>query len=140
MIRAGSFSRGIVFLAFALVFGAGTLSAQRKEAFTPQRFAQLQNQGALILIDIFADWCPTCAAQQKILARYQTEHADVPLHILQVNFDTQKEYVTQFAAPRQSTFVLYRGKERLWFSVAETRPEVVFAELNKGAAALRAGS
>jgi thioredoxin 1 len=137
MIRVSSSAKLVALVGLALILSSGGLSAQVKEPFTPQRFAELQNDGALILIDIFADWCPTCAEQQKILARYQSEYKAVPLHILEVNFDEQKEYVRQFAAPRQSTFVLYHGTKRLWFSVAETRPEVIFAELNKGAAALR---
>jgi thioredoxin 1 len=118
----------------ALVLSSAAASAQVKEKFTPERFAELQRQGALILIDVYADWCPTCAQQQKILADYQAAHADVPLRILEVDFDRQKEFVTRFSAPRQSTLILYRGTERIWFSVAETRADVVFGELNRAAA------
>lgn len=119
----------------ATSLASGAASAQQKEAFTPERFAQLQQQDALILIDIFADWCPTCAQQQKILADFQAKHPDSPLHILQVDFDRQKEWVTHFRAPRQSTLILYQGKDQVWFSIAETRPEVVLAELTKAGAA-----
>jgi len=38
--------------------------------------------------------------------------------------------VTRFAAPRQSTLILYRGEERLWFSVAETRRDAIFTRLS----------
>jgi thioredoxin 1 len=137
MIRLASVSRVIGMAALALILSGGGLFAQQKEPFTPERFAELQQQDALILIDVYADWCPTCAQQQRILAAFQSEHADVPLHILEVDFDRQKQYVTRFSAPRQSTLILYRGTERVWFSVAETRSEVVFAELNKAAAAAR---
>lgn len=135
MIRRFSITKAISMAVVAIVLTSGSLVAQEKEAFTPERFAELQEQGALILIDVFADWCPTCAQQQKILADFQVEHADVPLHILEVNFDDQKEYVTEFRAPRQSTLILYRGEEQIWFSVAETRPDVIVAELTKGATA-----
>jgi thioredoxin 1 len=124
-------ARAFLLVLATLVASAASLSAQQKESFTPERFAELQRQNALILIDVYADWCPTCAAQQRILAEFQSEHAEVPLHILQVDFDRQKEHVTRFSAPRQSTLVLFRGTERLWFSVAETRKDVVFAELVK---------
>jgi thioredoxin 1 len=127
--------RILMMLGLALALSAGSALAQHKEAFTAERFAALQQEGALILLDVFADWCPTCALQQKILAEYRERHPDVPLHTLTIDFDTQKKYVQQFRAPRQSTLILYRGRERLWFGVAETRPEVIFAELNKAAAA-----
>jgi hypothetical protein len=85
-------------------------------------------------VDIFADWCPTCAIQQRVLDEYRSQHPEVPLYTLTVDFDTQKEYVTLFRAPRQSTLILYRGDEQLWYSVAETRSEVIVQALNEGTA------
>lgn len=108
--------------------------SQEKEAFTEARFDSLQAEGALILLDVFADWCPTCAKQQEILRAYQEENPDVPLHILQINFDDQKEWVTKFKAPRQSTLILYIGEEQVWFNVAATSRDVVFTALNDAAA------
>ena len=105
-------------------------SAQEKEDFTDDRFASLQDAGAVVLIDVFAEWCPTCAQQQEILAAYQEENPDAELHILTVDFDDRKDLVRRFQAPRQSTFILYRGEERIWFSVAETRRDEIFARLD----------
>jgi thiol-disulfide isomerase/thioredoxin len=82
-----------------------------------------------VLVDVWASWCPTCAAQQEVLADFGKEHPDVPLHTLTVDFDTQKEWVKHFGAPRQSTFVLCRGTEKVWFAVAETRREEIFRQL-----------
>lgn len=127
-------ARILAMVALALALGVGTAPAQQKEPFTEARFAALQEQGALILLDVFAPWCSTCALQQKVIAEYRERHPDVPLHILTIDFDKQKQYVKRFKAPRQSTLILYRGKERVWFGVAETRPDVIFAELNKAAA------
>jgi thioredoxin 1 len=120
----------------ALALGPGAAAAQEahsKAPFTPERFAELQEQNALVLLDVFATWCPTCARQQKVLADYREQHPDVPLHTLTIDFDQQKEFVRTYGAPRQSTLILYRGEERIWFSVAETRADVIFAELNKAA-------
>jgi thioredoxin 1 len=63
-----------VFVALAL--GAGTAAAQEHEVFTAERFAALQAEGAIILLDVYADWCPTCAQQQKILADYRERHPE----------------------------------------------------------------
>lgn len=135
MIKTTYVSKLAAMLFLALAIGSGSASAQEKETFTPERFAALQKQGALVLLDVHADWCPTCAKQQKILAEYREQYPGVPLHILQIDFDSQKQHVRQFKAPRQSTLILYRGPERIWFSVAETDPKVIFNELNKAAAA-----
>lgn len=132
-------SRTLRFIPLALIAIALSTSAaaaqdiQTKAPFTPERFAELQEQNALILLDVFASWCPTCAQQQKVLADYREQHPDVAVHTLTIDFDDQKEFVRKYGAPRQSTLILYRGDERIWFSVAETRADVIFAELNKAA-------
>jgi len=134
-MRASAASKLLLTAALGIALSAGSIQAQQKESFTPERFAALQAEGALILLDVFADWCGTCAQQQRILAAYQEEYPDVPLHILEIDFDSQKEHVRRFRVPRQSTLILYRGEEQLWFSVAETNRARIFAALNEAAAA-----
>ncbi len=100
------------------------------EAFTEERFAELQSADEIILIDIFATWCPTCAKQQKVLHAFRESNPGAPLRILQIDFDEQKEWVMHFKAPRQSTLILYKGEQQLWFSVAETKQKKIFEALN----------
>ncbi|MEX2471816.1 MAG: hypothetical protein WEA34_06535 [Gemmatimonadota bacterium] len=57
----------------ALLIAYAPATAQSKEAFTQERFESLQAEGALILIDVFADWCPTCAAQQDVLTAFRAD-------------------------------------------------------------------
>lgn len=111
------------------------VSALEKEPFSEQRFAELQAGGAVVLIDIHATWCPTCARQQEILTEYRAANPDKIFHILAVDFDTEKQWVRHFRAPRQSTLLLYAGDTQFWFSVGETRAEIIAAELNKALAA-----
>ena len=99
------------------------------EPFTEERFEALQAEGALVLVDVWATWCPTCKRQREILADFQDTHPEVDFTILEVDFDDDKRLVRQFRAPRQSTLVLYRGEQQVWFSVAETRENVIFEEL-----------
>lgn len=118
-------------LAFFLV---APLQALEAEKFSQQRFETLQAENALVLVDIFATWCPTCARQHEILADYRAQHPEVDLHILTVDYDDDRATVRRFRAPRQSTLLLFKGEQQHWFSVAETRPEVIFAEINRAAA------
>lgn len=124
----------ILFGFMLVLFLAAPGHALEAEQFSEQRFAALQADNALVLVDIFATWCPTCARQHEILADYQAEHPEVDLHILTVNYDDDRASVRRFRAPRQSTLLLFKGEQQHWFSVAETRPEVIFEEINRAAA------
>lgn len=120
------------FMALALLT-AGQASAGT-EPFSEARFTELQAQDALILVDVHADWCPTCKRQTVALDAYEAAHPDVALNRLVVDFDKQKEWVKHFKAPRQSTLLIYRGKAKKWFSVGEIRSEKIAEALNAAAA------
>jgi len=62
-----------------------------------------------------------------------TEHPDVDLNILVVDFDEDRQYVRALRAPRQSTLLLFRGEDQYWYSVAETREDVIFEAINRAA-------
>ena len=130
--RLGRVGRVLLVVALAMV---SSVAIAATEPFTEARFQALQGEGALIVVDVHADWCPTCAKQQKVLDDYQAAHPNVALHRLLVDFDKQKEWVKHFKAPRQSTLLLYRGTEQQWFSVAETRADEIFKAIDTAAAA-----
>ena len=125
----------VMMLVLGLVLSATPVWALDKEPFEQARFDELRANGELVLVDVFADWCSTCAKQQEILSDYVQKHPDVDLHILEVNYDTNKKVVRQLRAPRQSTLLLYVGEEQYWYSVAETDAEVIFNNLNRAAEA-----
>ncbi|MCL4409178.1 MAG: thioredoxin domain-containing protein [Gammaproteobacteria bacterium] len=102
---------------------------QFKQPFSETEFRQAQADDRLILIDVYATWCPTCKRQQDVLEAYFTEYSESEVVVFEVDYDTQKEWVSYFNAPRQSTLVLLRGEEQLWFSVAQTRQRTIFSEL-----------
>ncbi len=106
------------------------------EAFAAERFAELQAQGALVLVDVAAPWCGTCVIQSDILAAYQAEKPDAPLLILRVDYDTQKDVRAALRAPAQSTLILFRGEQELWRSVGEIDRETIVAALDRGVASL----
>ena len=127
--------RLITTLCLVLALSVPPVWALDKEPFTQARFDELQKNDELVLVDVFADWCSTCAKQQKILSDYVSQHPEVDLHILEVNYDEDKKTVRKLRAPRQSTLLLYSGEEQYWYSVAETDREVIFDTLNRAAEA-----
>jgi len=124
----------ITALALSLAFATSAVALE-KERFTEDRFEALQAAGEVVLVDVWADWCPTCKKQQAVLKQYASENPDKPFHVLVVDFDKDKQWVRHFRAPRQSTLLLYAGEEQFWYSVAEIRPEIIGAEIDKAVAA-----
>lgn len=120
----------LISLALLPILSLSTIAAN-KEAFTQERFETLRAAGKVILVDVYATWCPTCKKQQQALGRFQAENPDAEFHLLVVDFDKDKEWVRHFRAPRQSTLLLYVGDKQHWFSVAETRYDVIAQELTK---------
>ncbi|KKO44669.1 thioredoxin [Arsukibacterium ikkense] len=126
----------VVLLAAALfIFNPANASNEHlekhKHAFTAELYQQAKAENRLVLIDVYAPWCPTCRRQHGVLNDYFAANPNSDIQVLQVDFDSQKDWVTHFKAPRQSTLALYRGYEQLWFSVAQTKQKTIFAELQK---------
>lgn len=130
-------SLGIIAVAAAAFFFLAPANAstehldKHKQPFTEDVFRQAQADNQLVLIDVYATWCPTCRRQHRVLNDYFAKYPDSSIMVLEVDFDEQKDWVTYFKAPRQSTLALYRGDEQLWFSVAQTRERTIVAELQK---------
>ncbi|MFU8784689.1 thioredoxin domain-containing protein [Aliidiomarina sp.] len=126
-----------IVLASFLLLATGNASentelAERKQEFTEAAFKQAQAENKAILIDVWAEWCPTCRRQQDRLNDYFVENPDSEIVVFVVDYDSQKEWVSYFKAPRQSTLILYHGEEQIWFSVAQTNKTPIFAALELG--------
>ncbi|UYN98312.1 MAG: thioredoxin family protein [Devosia sp.] len=120
--------------------GAGLLSVPVSALdfidFTGSELAGLEASGAPYVINFHASWCPTCAAQQRVLDALQAESAAYAgITILRVDWDTygNSELARNLAIPRRSTLVLMRGTSELGRLVAETRKAEIAALLDLGA-------
>ena len=116
-----------------LALATAPLSAQAsaERPFNDQAFKAAQDAGKPVLIEIHADWCPTCKAQLPILNKLSGEPAYAPIERFRVDFDSQKSLVKRFKATTQSTLVLYKGKTEVARSVGETDEGRIRSMLDK---------
>ena len=121
----------VALVAWAGLAASGSGPPLVTEPFSESRFRELQGQNALILVDVTADWCPTCSHQRRVIASYLAERPEVELRVLELDFDRQKDWVVRLKAPQQSTLLLFRGSTQIWFSVAETRADVIFRAIDE---------
>ncbi len=108
----------------ALVIGGMQISAQAStEGWTQYdaaEFMMAQKKGKTIVVDVHADWCPTCRAQAPILEELRTEKQNSNTLFVKVNFDEQKAFLRDNRIPRQSTVLVFKGMDEVARSVAQT--------------------
>jgi thioredoxin 1 len=98
-------------------------------AFTEAAFKAAQKEGKSILIEIHADWCPTCKAQAPIINGLLKTPKFKDLVTLRVDFDGQVDVVRALGAQSQSTLITFKGEKEMGRTVGDTDPASIEALL-----------
>jgi thioredoxin 1 len=104
-----------------LMLGAGlAIAAEGWIDYTPAQFLGLQEAGELVVVDVAADWCPTCKAQYPVLNELRGEERMHSVAFVRVDFDQHKDFLRAHNIARQSTILVFKGTAEVARSVAET--------------------
>ena len=110
----------------AFVVGAGQLTAQANASnwitYDEAEFMMAQKKGKTIVVDVYADWCPTCRAQAPILEELRNEKQTPDVLFVKVNFDDENDFLRDNRIARQSTVLVFKGMDEVARSIAETSP------------------
>lgn len=101
------------------------------EQYSQAKFDALNKAGSPVLVDIYADWCPTCKAQGKILGELLPMDEFKGITVLRVDYDMQKPVVRAFGVRRQSTLIVFKGGKEAGRVIAETDRERIAELLRK---------
>lgn len=112
----------IAALAFVVSL-ASPAAAANWVAYTPAAFADAQAAGKTILVDVHADWCPTCRAQDPTLDELRADARLQNMVFMRINYDVDRDFLRSYRIPQQSTIVIFDGKTEINRSVAETNRE-----------------
>lgn len=121
--RRGTIIWGVALLAATIAVPA--FAAPAALSFTPAAFEAAQKSGRSILVEIHADWCPTCKAQAPIISQLRDDPRYKDLLVFRVDFDAQKDVVRQLGARSQSTLITFKGQTETGRSVGDTRKESI---------------
>lgn len=120
---------GILVMAIvALVFVEPAQSVEYR-SFTSEAFAQAQAAGQPILVEVHADWCPTCRAQAPAVRRAAAASEFEDLIVFTLDFDRQTSERRALGVRAQSTLIAFNGRAETARSVGETDPGRISALL-----------
>lgn len=109
--------------AAALLAGQAHAAVGFKD-YTPGMIETLLRQGKTVFVDYAADWCGTCARQERVIGELMQEN---PAYLKNVEFvrvdwdDFRKaEVTTSRQIPRRSTLLVLKGNKELGRIVAGT--------------------
>jgi thiol-disulfide isomerase/thioredoxin len=79
------------------------------QPFTTAALKAAQVAGKPVLVDVHADWCPTCRRQAPTISELSHDPAFAKLVILKLDFDSQVPAREALGVSKQSTLVVYKG-------------------------------
>jgi len=116
-----SFSKALLSSAVgAMVVLATPAIAAQQKTFDAKAFAAAQREGRPILVDVHADWCPTCKAQAPLVERVVQAPQFKDMIVFKLDFDTQEADWRRLGVRRQSTLIAFKGAKESGRSVGDT--------------------
>lgn len=108
----------------ALLLSFGSAQALNIQPYSPAALQAAQQAGQPVALHFHADWCPTCRAQEKVFQSFKGD-ASLPLTLLVVNYDKERELKRALKVRAQSTLIVYRGSQETRRSGGETEAAVL---------------
>ncbi|THD84673.1 thioredoxin [Aliigemmobacter aestuarii] len=129
------------FLASTAALALLPLSLQAAEPilYKPGTAEADMDGGKIVLLDFWASWCTTCAAQERILAELKAENPayEQKIAFYKIDWDIySKDTLSKsLQIPRRSTLVILQGRKELGRIVAGTSKAQIRDLLDMGLAA-----
>ncbi len=120
MTRFFALVAAIFAIAVATLVLPSTANAADIKQYSAATFQAAQKAGKTVVVDVHADWCPTCKAQAPILSELAKDKALKNVVFMRVDFDSEKAFLREHRIPRQSTILVFKGTKETGRSIAET--------------------
>jgi thioredoxin 1 len=105
----------------ALVLSTATADAlTRRLPFDQKAFAEAQASGRPILVEFFTTWCPVCKVQRPFLTTLGQNPKYQKIAYFEIDFDRHKELAREFRVHKQSTLIVFKGKNEIARSTGDT--------------------
>jgi thiol:disulfide interchange protein len=106
---------------FVLSIFAHVALAGEIKPYSQAGLNKLVAEGKPILLDIRADWCPTCAAQAPVIRELMAQSKYKDVTTFTIDFDKDTALLKAYNVSFQSTLIVMMGKREMGRSVGDTR-------------------
>jgi thioredoxin 1 len=129
------------FIALSAALTLSPLAARAAEPirYTPGAAEAAMDAGKIVLLDFWASWCSTCAAQERVLTALRAENPayaqNIVFFIVDWDEHAKGKLSKSLKIPRRSTLVALKGRQELGRIVAGTSKADIKALLDLALAA-----
>lgn len=127
----------------ALLLPALPLRAESRVFYTPGLAEAAMDEGRVVFLDFWTNWCSTCAAQERAISALRSGKPAYDKGILFITVDWDRygdgDLARELKIPRRSTLVALQGRKELGRIVAGTSKAEIAALMDAALAAAGAG-
>lgn len=131
--------RHFLALSASLPFAGVAFRAGAATLYTPGSAEAAMDEGKIVLLDFWASWCSTCAAQERVLTELKADNpayeANIAFFIVDWDEHGKGALSKALNIPRRSTLVALKGRTELGRIVAGTSKADIKALLDMALAA-----
>ena len=125
------FSRLLTVGALGSLALLSTFATAGESAFDKSRFDKLLAEGKPIIVDFYADWCPTCKAQKPSVQALAADPKFKDVTVFTADYDKEKELKKELRVSSQSTFIVFKDGKEVARSTGQTKKYDIAATFAK---------
>lgn len=110
---------------FSLVALIATHALATSTPMSVTQLAEIESKGKSAVIAVYADWCPSCKSQDKVLIDLMKDPQYKNVVFYQVNFDTQKDLLKALKVRSQSTIIVFKGGKETARGTGDTKESTI---------------
>jgi thiol-disulfide isomerase/thioredoxin len=92
----------------------------RRLPFDQKAFDAAQASGRSILVEFYTTWCPVCKVQRPFLTTLGQNPKYQKIAYYEIDFDRHKDLAREFRVHKQSTLIVFKGKNEIARSTGDT--------------------
>lgn len=132
-------NRRTLLLSTAALILAGPALADDRTFYSPGLAEAAMDAGQVVILDFWASWCSTCAAQERVIAGLMADNPEYASKIRFIVVDWDQygdgELSRALQIPRRSTLVALKGRDEIGRIVAGTQKAEIKALFDTALAA-----